>query len=97
MISMISIMIPRSAVSANRINEVIETELSIKNKEHTEQFDDNKKGLVEFKNVCFKYPDSDEEVLTDITFTANPGQTTAIIGSTGSRKIYTCKFDSTFL
>ena len=84
-ISMISIMLPRSAVSAKRINEVIEKEISIKNKKDTKEFDNNIKGLVEFKNVCFKYPDADEEVLTDINFTAQPGKTTAIIGSTGSR------------
>lgn len=86
MISMISIMLPRAAISANRINEVLETEPSISNKEKTKEFDDNKKGLVEFKNVSFRYPDADEEILTDINFTAKPGETTAIIGSTGSGK-----------
>lgn len=86
MISMISIMIPRAAVSARRINEVIETEPSIKDKKNTIPFDDNKKGIVEFKNVSFRYPDADTEILEDITFTAEPGKTTAIIGSTGSGK-----------
>ena len=86
MISMISIMIPRAGVSANRINEVLETEPNISNKEKTKRFNDNKKGLVEFKNVSFRYPDADEEILTDINFTAKPGETTAIIGSTGSGK-----------
>lgn len=86
MISMISIMLPRAAVSARRINEVIETDVSIKDKEETRKFDSNKKGLVEFKNVSFHYPDADTEVLSDINFTANPGETTAIIGSTGSGK-----------
>ena len=86
MISMISIMLPRAAVSARRINEVIETETSIKDKEITKKFDPNKKGLVEFKNVSFHYPDADTEVLSDINFTAKPGETTAIIGSTGSGK-----------
>lgn len=86
MISMIAIMIPRAAVSANRINEVLETEPSISNKEKIKRFNDNKKGLVEFKNVSFRYPDADEEILTDINFTAKPGETTAIIGSTGSGK-----------
>ena len=88
MISMISIMLPRAAVSARRINEVIETKPSIKDrdKEKLKEFNENKKGLVEFKNVCFRYPDADEEILTDIDFTANPGETTAIIGSTGSGK-----------
>ena len=86
MISMISIMLPRASVSAKRINEVLETEPKIKNKENLKEFDDSKKGLVEFKNVCFRYPDADEEILTDITFTAKPGETTALIGSTGSGK-----------
>ena len=88
MISIISIMLPRASVSANRINEVLETEPDIKDPEdsETKQFDPNKKGLVEFKNVCFRYPDADTEILEDINFTAKPGQTTAIIGSTGSGK-----------
>lgn len=86
MISMISIMLPRAAVSAKRINEVIETEPSIKDKENTKKFDNSKKGLVEFKNVSFRYPDADTEILSDINFTAKPGETTAIIGSTGSGK-----------
>ena len=86
MISMISIMLPRAAVSARRINEVIETEPSIKDKENTKKFDSNRKGLVEFKNVSFRYPDADTEILSDINFTAKPGETTAIIGSTGSGK-----------
>ena len=85
-ISMMSIMIPRASVSANRINEVLETEAKIKDKKETKKFDKSKKGLVEFKNVSFKYPDADTEILEDITFTAKPGQTTAIIGSTGSGK-----------
>ena len=86
MISMISIMLPRAAVSARRINEVIEAEPSIKDKKETKKFDPNKKGLVEFKNVSFRYPDADTEILEDINFTAEPGKTTAIIGSTGSGK-----------
>ena len=86
MISMISIMLPRASVSANRINEVLETEASIKDKKETKKFDPNKKGLVEFKNVSFRYPDADTEILEDINFTAEPGKTTAIIGSTGSGK-----------
>ena len=86
MISMTSIMLPRATVSANRINEVLEKEPSIKDKEETKAFDKNKKGLVEFKNVSFRYPDADTEILEDINFTARPGQTTAIIGSTGSGK-----------
>lgn len=86
MISMVSIMLPRASVSANRINEVLETEAKIKDKEKTKKLDKNKKGLVEFKNVSFRYPDADTEILENITFTAKPGQTTAIIGSTGSGK-----------
>lgn len=86
MISMISIMIPRAAVSANRINEVIETNPSIKDKQETKEFDQTKKGMVEFRNVSFRYPDADTEILSDINFIANPGETTAIIGSTGSGK-----------
>ena len=86
MISMMSIILPRASVSANRINEVLDTEEFIKQSKNPKQLNPNKKGLVEFKNVCFKYPDSDEEVLSDITFTAKPGETTAIIGSTGSGK-----------
>ena len=86
MVSMISIMLPRAAVSANRINEILEQDLSIKDKDETKKFDPDKKGLVEFKDVSFRYPDADMEILTDINFTAEPGKTTAIIGSTGSGK-----------
>ncbi len=86
MISMVSIMLPRASVSANRINEIIETEEIIKDSKEPKKLNPNKKGLVEFKNVSFRYPDSDEEVLSDISFTAEPGKTTAIIGSTGSGK-----------
>ena len=86
MISMISIMLPRAAVSARRINEVVETAPSIKDIETPKKFDTSKKGLVEFKNVSFRYPDADTEILSDINFTAKPGETTAIIGSTGSGK-----------
>lgn len=86
MISMISIMLPRASVSAKRINEVIDTEPDIKDPVEPKKFDESKKGIVEFKNVSFKYPDADEEILTDINFTAEPGKTTAIIGSTGSGK-----------
>ena len=86
MISIISIMLPRASVSARRINEVLDTEPSIEDKPETKQFDPNKKGLVEFKNVSFRYPDADTEILEDIDFTAEPGKTTALIGSTGSGK-----------
>ncbi len=86
MISMVSIMLPRASVSANRINEIIETDEAIKDSKEPKKLNLSKKGLVEFKNVSFRYPDSDEEVLSDISFTAEPGKTTAIIGSTGSGK-----------
>ena len=86
MISMISIMLPRATVSAKRITEILESKESIKNPENPKELDKNKKGLVEFKNVSFRYPDADEDILCDINFTAEPGKTTAIIGSTGSGK-----------
>ena len=86
MISMLSIILPRASVSASRIVEVLETDEFIKESKNPKQLNPAKKGLVEFKNVGFKYPDSDEEVLSDISFTAKPGKTTAIIGSTGSGK-----------
>lgn len=97
MISMISIMLPRASVSAKRINEVLETLPRIKDQDEPKEFDETKKGIVEFKNVSFRYPDADQKLLTDITFTAKPGKTTAIIGQTGSRKIYNSKSNTTFL
>lgn len=86
MISMISIMLPRAAVSARRINEILETIPSIKDEKQTKGLKQDKKGFIEFKNVSFRYPDADSEILEDINFTAKPGETTAIIGSTGSGK-----------
>ena len=86
MISMVSVMLPRASVSANRIDEVLTTEATIHNPEVAKKFDENKKGYVEFKNVSFKFPDSEESILENITFTAKPGKTTAFIGSTGSGK-----------
>lgn len=86
MISMVSIMLPRASVSAKRINQVLETEPLIKDKKETKKLDPSKKGLVEFKNVSFRYPDADTEILEDIDFIAEPGKTTALIGSTGSGK-----------
>lgn len=85
-ISMLSIMLPRASVSAKRITEVLETEPIIEDKKNVKHFDKTKKGLVEFKDVSFRYPDADVEILTDINFTAKPGEVTAIIGSTGSGK-----------
>lgn len=85
MLAMIFMMLPRAQVSANRINEVLDTEVSIipgtLNKDKT-----NERGTVEFKNVSFKYPDADEYLLKNISFRANKGETVAFIGSTGSGK-----------
>lgn len=88
MLSMMSIMLPRAIVSANRVAEILDTEISITNPAENEikSFDNTKKGLVEFKNVSFKYPGASENVVSNISFTAKPGETTAIIGSTGSGK-----------
>lgn len=72
MISIVSIMLPRASISAKRINAVLEKDLSILDKENVKEFDSNKKGLVEFKNVSFKYPDGDLEVLSNISFNAEP-------------------------
>lgn len=86
MLSMISIMLPRASVSAIRIDEVLTTELVIKDKEKVEQFSSDRKGDLEFKSVSFRYPNAEEDVISDISFTAKPGETTAFIGSTGSGK-----------
>lgn len=86
MISMFSIMLPRASVSAGRIEEVLQTEPVIRDPEQTASFDDAKRGLVEFRNVSFRYPGAEENVLENISFTAKPGETTAFIGSTGSGK-----------
>ena len=85
-ISAMSIMLPRASVSAKRIMEVLEKDPSIKDKKETKKLDESKKGLVEFKNVSFRYPDADTEILEDVNFVAEPGKVTAIIGSTGSGK-----------
>ena len=85
MLAMIFMMLPRAGVSANRINEVLETEISIKDGKINENVT-NEKGTVEFKNVSFKYPDADEYLLENISFKAEKGETVAIIGSTGSGK-----------
>ena len=86
MISMFAIMIPRASVSIKRIDEVLRKKISINDPLNPKEFDNSKKGLIEFKDVSFKYSDSDEYVLKDINFTAKPGEVTAIIGSTGSGK-----------
>lgn len=86
MISMMSIMLPRANVSAKRIMEIIETKDTIYNSKHLVEFKPDARGKVEFKNVSFRYPDADYDVITDIDLVANPGETTAFIGSTGSGK-----------
>ncbi len=86
MISMMFIFVPRAAVSARRIAEVLETESTIKDPEAPVSFVPEKKGVVEFSHVHFRYQGAEADALDDITFTALPGQTTAIIGSTGSGK-----------
>ncbi len=86
MIAMIFVMIPRASVAAKRVNEVLEKDLSIQDPVKPQRFDDQLKGLVEFRDVSFSYPEAKEEVLSHITFTTKPGQTTAFIGSTGSGK-----------
>lgn len=86
MISMVSIILPTASVSAGRISEVLNKELTIKESVNPKEFDKDIKGLLEFKNVSFKYPGAEECVLKDISFTARPGETTAFIGSTGSGK-----------
>ena len=86
MLTMVSIMLPRAAVSANRIMEVLDTESLINDPKDKKSFNAAKKGVVEFKNMSFRYPNAEEDVLEDINFTAKPGETTAIIGSTGSGK-----------
>ena len=85
MLAMIFIMYPRAAISADRINEVLDEEYSIKDGTITES-DPKLAGTVEFKDVSFKYPDADEYILKDISFKANRGETIAFIGSTGSGK-----------
>ena len=85
MLAMIFMMLPRARVSANRINEVLDTKISIEDGNITGN-DTKEKGTVEFKNVSFKYPDADEYLLRDISFKAEKGETIAFIGSTGSGK-----------
>lgn len=86
MFSMIFIMIPRASVSANRIIEVIDTDISIKDPQNPKPLAVEARGQIEFRDVTFTYPDADYPVLSGINFTAHPGQTTAFIGSTGSGK-----------
>lgn len=85
MLTMMSIMLPRAGVAAERIDEVIHTVSSIQEKSKTETIEEHR-GVVHFSHVNFRYPNAKEDVLEDIDFTAEPGQTTAIIGSTGCGK-----------
>lgn len=86
MITMVSVMLPRAAVAAERIKEVLNSETKIENPEQPREIAGGVRGRIEFDHVSFRYPGADEDVLMDLNFTAEPGQTTAIIGSTGSGK-----------
>ena len=86
MLCMISIMFPRAAVAADRVEEVLKSETMIHDPKQEKHFPEDGKGVLTFDHVSFRYPGADEDVLEDITFTAKPGETTAIIGSTGSGK-----------
>lgn len=86
MLTMLSIMLPRASVSGTRISEILDTKATIHDPENPKHPAEDEKGLVEFDHVSFAYPDADENVLTDISFTAKKGETVAIIGSTGSGK-----------
>ena len=86
MLCMISIMLPRAAVAADRVEEVLKSETMIHDPKQEKHFPEDGEGVLTFDHVSFRYPGADEDVLEDITFTAKPGETTAIIGSTGSGK-----------
>lgn len=86
MITMISIMIPRASVAAGRVSEILHTKPSIEDPQAPKHLADDQRGRIEFRNVSFRYPGAEEDVLKNITFTAEPGQTTVFIGSTGSGK-----------
>ena len=86
MFTMMFIMIPRASVSAARVSEILEVDPQIKDPKNPKKFGSDFKGTVEFKNVCYRFPGAEKNILNDISFTALPGQTTAIIGSTGSGK-----------
>lgn len=86
MLSIMFIILPRAAVSADRVADVLGTKPSIRDPEEPKRFPEPFRGRVEFRNVCFRYPGAEEDILHNITFTAQPGQTTAFIGTTGSGK-----------
>jgi ATP-binding cassette subfamily B protein len=85
-LAVLMIFLPRAQVSASRIGEILNTRNSISECKNPEKLSPTKKGLVEFRNVTFSYPDADTPILNDISFVAKPGETTAFIGSTGSGK-----------
>ncbi len=86
MLSMVSIILPRATVSMNRISEVLDKDITITDPKQPKKLPDNIKGEIEFRNVSFRYPGAEDNVLSDISFKALTGQTTAFIGSTGSGK-----------
>ena len=86
MICMVSIFLPRAAISAERVDEVLSSKTLLKDPEKPEKVVEGGTGVVRFHHVSFRYPNAEENVLSDITFTAKPGETTAFIGSTGSGK-----------
>lgn len=86
MISMVSVILPRAMVSAQRVSEVLNVDVAIKDSEKIQMFKEDEKGTIEFKNVSFRYPGADEDVISNVSFKAFPGETTAFIGSTGSGK-----------
>jgi ATP-binding cassette subfamily B protein len=86
MMSLMFIILPRASISGRRINEVLRVDPKIKDPEKPQSFNEQLRGQVEFRNVSFRYPNAEEDVLCNINFTARPGETTAIIGSTGSGK-----------
>ena len=86
MLCMLSVMLPRAAVAADRVDEVLSSRTVIHDPKTPKKFEEKQKGVLTFDHVSFKYPGADENVLEDITFTAKPGETTANIGSTGSGK-----------
>ncbi|MBD5444602.1 MAG: ABC transporter ATP-binding protein [Lachnospiraceae bacterium] len=86
MLTMISVMLPRAGVAAERIEEVLHTEPTILDAQQVKDGSLEEKGIVAFENVCFRYPEAEEDALSDISFVAEPGKTTAIIGSTGCGK-----------
>lgn len=86
MISIVFIIVPRASVSANRVAEIIDTKLAVVDPKKPKKINEKMAGIVEFQNVTFTYPGAEVPVIHDISFTAKPGQTTAIIGSTGSGK-----------